>query len=135
MILRRFGKKLQSVAIDFNSRAMNELGFRPDHSLAIDADEFAASYKEVEVHKLTAEGEGDVKIEVEQAVLDAVRAKLEKLDRELGTDGVLVVENEAGKDYPRMHDVTSTIVVGNENRLHFRYTVDPPLRVSVHRTQ
>jgi hypothetical protein len=46
---------------------------------------------------------------------------------------VVVIESEQGKDYPKTREKTTTQVVGNENRLHFERTIDPPLRVALYR--
>ena len=49
------------------------------------------------------------------------------LESGLGPGEVLVVENEQESDHPKTH--THTVAVEGENRLHFRITVRPALRV------
>ena len=51
------------------------------------------------------------------------------LESGLGPGEILVVENEQESDHPKTH--THTVAV--ENRLHFRITVRPALRVGVYR--
>jgi len=133
MIVRRFGSTVQSVEPDFDSRAMTEIGFRRTSALSLPAEEFLAQYERVDGRELTAEAEGDVKDEAEQAVLASLRAKLEALEAELGEGYVLLVENEVGKDYPKTRDRTKTLVVAGTNRLHFTWTIDPPLKLGVYR--
>jgi hypothetical protein len=47
---------------------------------------------------------------------------------------LLMIESQPGRDYPKLRDQTKVEVVGGiENRLHFTWTVDPPLRVGIYR--
>lgn len=133
MILRRYGTTVQSVDPNFDARAMTEIGFRRNGQLSISAEEFEARYEKVDERALTAESEGDVKDEAERALLDDLLAQLRALEEEVGEDHVLVVESEQGVDYPKTRDKTKTLVVGYENRLHFTWRVDPPLRMGVYR--
>ena len=55
------------------------------------------------------------------------------IDAELGDDEVLLVENQRGVDEPRFREKKETHVVEGENRLHFIWWVDPPLKVGVYR--
>ena len=47
MLLRRYGSRLQSVELNFDSKALNEIGFRRDHAVALDPDEFLATHTRV----------------------------------------------------------------------------------------
>lgn len=132
MIARRYGSVVQSVQPNFDSRAMTEVAFLRTSDLSLPADEFFQSYERVEGHELTAAAEGAVKDEAEQALLAHLRQQLLALDA-AAEDGVLLVENSPGNDYPKTRDRTTTLVVAGENRLYFRWTVDPPLRVGVYR--
>ena len=132
MILRRMGSRLQSVTPDFDARAMTEISFRPDGALTLQADEFAAEYALEDTRELTATSEGDVKNEVEQATLDDLRAQLAELEKNAG-DAVCVIESQAGVDYPKTTDRTDNLVVAGENRLYFKYRIEPPLRIGVYR--
>ena len=132
MILRRMGTRLQSVTPDFDARAMTEISFRPDGALTLQADEFADEYRLEETRELTATSEGDVKNEVEQAALDDLRAQLAELEKSAG-DALCVIESQAGVDYPKTTDRTDNLVVAGENRLFFKYRIEPPLRIGVYR--
>lgn len=133
MIVRRFGAKVGSVVPDFDSVAMNEIGFQRTADLSIPTEEFAAQYEQVAEHALVATAEGDVKLESEQALLDDLLQQLHTLDAGLGPEMLLMVESQPGRDYPKLRDQTRVQVVGGiENRLHFTWTVDPPLRVGIY---
>lgn len=132
MILRRYGNRVQSVRPNFDGLAITEIGFQRDHELSLDADEFAARYERVGSHELTATAEGDVQREVEDAMLAELRGQLETIESGLDADIVLLVEN-AGTDAAKPRGRQTTHVVADENRYHFAYSVDPPLRVGVYR--
>lgn len=70
---------------------------------------------------------------VEKQLLDSLRSQLLELERSLDNGAVLVVMSEAGKDYPKSREKTTTKVVGHDNKLHFQRSIDPPLRVAVYR--
>ncbi|MEZ4417118.1 MAG: hypothetical protein R3E10_15300 [Gemmatimonadota bacterium] len=133
MILRRYGANLHSVDINFDARAMTEIGFRRNNATSIAADEFEDRYVRDELIELDAHAEGDVQDEAEQSVLSELRQKLEALDAELPAGHVLVVESEQGNDYPKTRDEKKNVLVDGENRLHFMWRVDPPLRVGRYR--
>lgn len=132
MILRRYGTKLHSVEVDFDARAMNEVGFRRDHRRSLDDADLDAGYEKVEEHELTADSEGPVQDEAETRLLADLEARLRELEDELGPDQVLVVENTTD-DYPKTRDRKEEVVVEGKNRLHFHWRIDPPLRVGVYR--
>ena len=131
MILRRYGKAFHSVEPNFDPKAMNEVGFRRDGAHTIPAEDFEAGWERHLPHELAARAEGDVQLEAEGALLDKLRADVEALAEGVPEGSFLVVENEQGKDWPRLHCEQRTLVVGNENRLHFRWHVEPPLRVAL----
>lgn len=134
MLVRRYGKVVQSVVPNFDSRAMNEIGFQRTSDLVLEAEEFEREYERVREESLVATAEGDVKVEVEQAVLDSLVEQIDELRAGLADGMVLLVESQPGRDYPKMRDQTKVQVVGGiENRLHFTWTVDPPLRLGVYR--
>lgn len=133
MIFRRYGTTFQSVDMDFAAEALNEIGFRRNREESIPVDDFGSRYEPMETLELTASAEGSVQNDTEQALLDELAAKVrEQLDR-LPDGGILVVENENGRDYPRTHQETKNVVERGENKLRFEYTVDPPLRVALYR--
>jgi len=134
MLVRRYGRVVQSVVPNFDSRAMNEIGFQRTQDLVLDVEEFERDYERVGEESLVATAEGDVKVDVEQAVLDSLLQQLGELQAGLGDGELLLVESQPGRDYPKMRDKTTVQVVGGiENRLHFTWTVDPPLRLGVYR--
>ena len=133
MILRRYGTSYQSVDLNFDSKALNEVGFRRNRAHSIAAEDFDGSYQKLETHELLAEAEGDVQDHTEQVLLDRLQERIEQLLAALEAGGVLVVENEQGHDYPKTKQKTANVIVEGENRLHFTYTIAPPLRVAVYR--
>ncbi len=133
MLLRRYGTTFQSVDLNFDSRALNEIGFRRNRETSIPAEEFERSYERVHVEELTAEVEGDVQDETEQQLLDVLESRIREMLAALEEDEVLVVENEQGHDYPKTRQKTTNVIVEGENRLRFTYTVAPPLRIGRYR--
>lgn len=133
MILRRYGNNINSVAPNFDSRAMTEIGFTRSGELTVPANEFAQIYERVDGRVLDAEAAGEVQGDVEDSVLAELQGKLEQLDRELGDGHVLLIENEAGKDQAKTRGAQTTRVVEGANRLFFQYSIDPPLRVGIYR--
>ena len=132
MIFRRYGTSFQSVDINFDSKALNEVGFRRNREDSIPADDFESKHPKLATHELVAEAEGDVQDHTEQVLLDRLQEQLEALRAGLGEGEFLVVENEQGHDYPKTKQQTSNVIVEGENKLHFNYTIAPPLRVAVH---
>lgn len=132
MILRRYGSKLHSVDVDFDPRALNEVGFRRDHEAAFDGDEFSESHEKLDERELTATAEGPVQDEAEQALLEDLESQLRELQDEQGPDRVLVVENSTD-DYPKTRDRKEDVVVEGKNRLYFHWRVEPPLRIGIYR--
>lgn len=133
MIFRRYGTAYQSVDLNFDSLALNEISFRRNREEAIPADDFDASCPELAMHELVAEAEGDVQDHTEEVLLQRLEARIEELRTALGDGEILVVENEQGHDWPKTKQKTTNVVVEGENRLHFHYSVAPPLRISVRR--
>ena len=132
MIFRRYGNAYQSVELNFDSKALNEIGFRRDKVESIAADALDTFQKKT-THELTAEAEGPVQDETERLLLDRLAEQLLAIDRNLGPDEILVVENDQGNDWPKTKQKTTNVIIGGENRLHFTYTMGPPLRATVWR--
>ena len=124
---------MHSVAPNFDSKAMTEVGFRRDQEMSVPIEEFQRSYKRGEAAELSAETEGWVQDEVEKNVLVQLEKKLRELEPKLGDGGVLVVESEQGVDYPKTRTEQKTVVERGENRLFFTVRVHPPLRVAQYR--
>lgn len=134
MIVKQYGTKVQSVEPNFDANAMNEIGFRRDNEWSVATDEFMAEWAKTEVHELTAAAEGEVQSEAEEALLHSLQEQLLAVSSAAGAGGgVLLVESEQGVDYPKTRHTQQTQVVDGENRLYFRFTVEPPLRVAVYR--
>jgi hypothetical protein len=133
MILKRYGTTVQSVEPNFNSRALTEIAFRRDQAFSIPAEEFETSYEKVTEHSLTAETEGEIHDEAEEALLGALEEKVEALVSELGEGQVLVVESRDGEDHAKTRNTKKNVVVDGENRFYFFCQVHPPLRVGVYR--
>lgn len=133
MIAKQYGTKILSVEPNFDSRAMNEVGFRRDNEWSMPTDEFFEAYEKTESHELTAAAEGEVQGEAEENLLHSLQEQLLAVADTAGEDGVLLVESEQGVDYPKTRHTTTTQVVEGANRLYFRFTIEPPLRVAVYR--
>jgi hypothetical protein len=134
LIVRRYGANVLSVQPDFDANAMNEIGFRRDNDWSLPADEFFGTYGKVSTHELTAEAEGDVQTEAERALLTSLQEQLLALASSAGDD-VIFIESEPGTDYPKTRHTQTTLVVEGANRLYFRFSVRPPLRVAVYHRQ
>ena len=133
MIAKRYGSKIQSVTPNFDANAMNEVGFQRDNEWSVPTEEFLETYEKLESHELTAAAEGDVQGEAEEKLLESLHEQLLAVANTVRDDGVLLIESEQGQDYPKTRHTQSNHVVGHENRLYFRFTVEPPLRVAVYR--
>src|SRR5688572_294569 len=134
MIFRRYGNAYQSVELNFDSKALNEIGFRRDRVESIPADDFSA-FTKVGTHELLAEAEGSVQDETERSMLDRLAEQLLALDRGLGADELLVIDNDQGNDWPKTRQKTTNVVVEGENKLYFNYSMGPALRATVWRRQ
>ncbi len=134
MIVKRYGTTYQSVELNFDSKALSEVGFRRDRQRSWSAEEFEDAYERVSVHELTAEAEGRVQDHTEQALLDDLEGQVRGLLDELGEDEVLVFEN-GDSDYPKTRQKTRNVVEDGENLLHFTYTVAPAVRFGVYRAR
>lgn len=132
MILRKYGNKVQSVDPNFDSRAMNEIGFQRTDAVAMSAEEFETRYERVGGSELAASAEGDVQDETEKRVLAALKDQLDRMQSELAGGQVLLIESEQGKDYPKSREKQNLLVVEGENRLNFQRRIEPPLRVGIY---
>jgi hypothetical protein len=132
MMFRRYGTSFQSVDLNFDSKALNEVGFRRNQEESIPSEDFEAGFPKLSTQEFLAEAEGDVQDHTEQVLLDRLQEQLDKLIGGLGDGEFLVIENEQGHDYPKTRQQTSNVIVEGENKLHFSYTIAPALRVAVH---
>jgi hypothetical protein len=133
-MVRRYGTQVRSVAPDFDPNVLNEIGFRRTGEWSLPSAEFFDAYTKVESHALTATADGDVQNLVKENLLYSLREQLTAVAESVGADGVLLIESDQD-DYPKTRQKQTTQLVEGANRLFFRYTVDPPLRVAVYRRQ
>lgn len=132
MILRRYGGTFESVDLNFDSKALNEIGFRRNRERSIPAEEFE-SWARVAEHEVDAEAEGQVQDHTEQVLLDQLVDRIRELESAVGEGELLLVENASGHDWPKTRQSTRNVIVEGENRLHFTYTLAPPIRIGVYR--
>lgn len=132
MILRRYGKRVESVTTSFRSVAFVAIGWDRDRAMSLKNDEFEAAYERVAEHELRADAEGPVQLEVETDLLADLEAQVRALDESLGPRQVLFIENQPGVDEPRTHERRVDVLVEGENRYYFHWSVDPPLRLGVY---
>ena len=133
MIAKKYGTKIHTVQPNFDARAMNEIGFTRDHDWSMDTKEFLETYEQTETHDLTAGAEGEVQGDAEETLLRSLQDQLLAVSRGAGDDSVVLVLSEQGVDYPKTRHTQTTRVVEGANRLYFRFTIEPPLRVAVYR--
>ena len=108
MILKRYGETVQSVELNFDSRAMTEIGFRRDRKLSMPSEEFAERYEAVETFEFTADADGVVQDEAERAVLSDLEEQVRALEGKLGESQVVLIESAQGVDYPKTRDRSGT---------------------------
>lgn len=132
MIFRRYGTSYQSVDVDFKAEALNEIGFRRNRQESFPTEELDERYRHLKTVELTSEASGAVQNDTEQLLLDRLKEQLDAALEEVPDGGIAVVENESGHDYPRTHQETKTVVERGENKLHFDYSMSPPLRVALY---
>lgn len=130
MILRKYGATYLSVDLNFDSKALNEVGFRRNRQTSLSVEDLESGYVLAETVELVAGAEGEVQDHTEQLLLDRLESQIDEL-RDRLTDGeILVVQNEQGHDYPKTKNKTTNVIVEGENKLHFAYSIAPPLRIS-----
>ena len=132
MLLRRYGSHFHSVELNFDSKALNEIGFRRDNQVSFEVEEFESTHERVVGHSFVADAEGDVHDEVEKAVLDQLEVKVRGVIDQLAEGEIAVMESEHAA-YPKTRQVTRNVVKEGLNRLHFTVSIDPPLLVAVYR--
>ena len=133
MILRRYGATVSQVEPYFAAVAFNEVDFTRRPGFTMDWAEFHDRHQRTGVRELSAEAEGHVKVEVESATLDLLAHRVAEAERALAPGEVFLVESQPGRDYPRLHERTETLVEHGRNVLHFYYYLRPPLRLGVYR--
>jgi hypothetical protein len=132
-LLRRQGTRVFPVEPNFDYRAMNEIAFRAGPQAVEPADAFDARMERQREIELEAVTDGPVQGEAEAALLDRLEEELNRCLSELSPGEVLVVESAPGVDWPKTRERRKDVVVDGENRFHFHWRVEPPLRVAVYR--
>lgn len=132
MILRRYGTAYHSVQPNFNPTAITEIGFQRDRRLSIAVADFEDQWERVEEAEIGAEADGEVQREAERALLRQLEGALRDKLSALAEDQALVVEN-GRDDWPKTRERRKAAAEETDNRFHFHWWVDPPLRVAVHR--
>ena len=132
MILRRYGSYYHSVRPNFNPNAITEIGFMRDRAASIPASDLKVSHQLAETHELVAEADADVQRDAEKALLANLQKALEKSVARLATGQMLVVLN-GREDWPKTRERREAVIVEGENRFHFHWWVEPPLRMGVYR--
>jgi hypothetical protein len=130
MLMRRFGSSLQSVEPDFDPRALSEVTFRRDGKSSIPLQEWQEEWERVRETALAPAASAPVQIDAEQALLDHLRRELDEALAGLSPGEILLVENVPGVDWPKTREHRENVVVEGENRFHFHWRLDPPLRVA-----
>ena len=133
MILKRYGTSMHSVEINFDSKALNEIGFRRDREHSIPVEEWESGWERLDEFSFDSRAEGTVQDETEQLMLDEIEGGVRSLMAGLGEGEVLLVESEQGADWPKTRHKSKTVVDNGENRLHFFAWVEPPLRIGKYR--
>lgn len=130
MILKRYGVFYHSVKPNFNPTAITEIGFMRDRAFSVRASDLAG-YELAETVELSAEADAAVQRHAEKALLADLEEALQQRIASLVPGQVLVVLNER-EDWPKTRERRETVLVEGENRFHFHWWVDPPLRVAVY---
>jgi hypothetical protein len=133
VILKRYGSSLRSVTPEFNAHALNEIAFGRDDDFSIEGDEFEERFEVSREESLAVETDAPVQKDAEEALLDELRAGIDRIRAGLGEGELLVVENANGVDWPKTRERRKDVIVDGENRFHFHWRVEPPLRLGVYR--
>lgn len=131
MILKRYGAFYHSVKPNFNPTAITEIGFLRDREFSIRVSDFDSGYQPGETVALAAEADADVQRHAEKALLTKLEDALQERVAGLVPGQLLVVANERD-DWPKTRERREAVIVEGENRFHFHWWVDPPLRLAIH---
>ena len=130
MILRRYGRLYHSVLPNFNPFALTEIGFRRDRVASFSSEDFADRFRSVATHEMRAKADSEVQRDAERELLATLEEALKERAAALESGQVLVVLN-GRDDWPKTRERRQAVIVDGENRFHFHWWVDPPLRVGV----
>jgi|GEM_PF-206289 len=132
-LLRRVGDRLRGVEPRFDARALSEIGFHAVGRGDEEAERFDARMVQVREVFLEAASDGPVQSDAEALLLDRLRASLDACLADLAEGEVAVVESQSGVDWPKTRERRKDVIVDGENRFHFHWRVEPPLRISIYR--
>ena len=133
-VYSRYGANYQSVSFNFEAKSLTEVGFRRDHEASIPVNKRDEWFQLIKTVEVTAEAEGGVQFEVEQQLLDRLEERAQAAVDSLPLGGVAIIENErGGLDQPKPRQSMGNVVVEGENRFHFTYRIEPPLRIGLYR--
>ncbi len=131
MIIRRYGTTWHSVVPNFNPSAMTEIGFRRDHAFSLGADRLDEDYRLAGSAEVGADAEAAVQRDAERAVLANLEAALQERVAALAPGQLLAVLNER-TEWPKTRERREGVIVDGENRFHFHWWVEPPLRMAIY---
>ena len=126
MIIRRYGSRIHSVALDFDPVAMTEVGLRRDGVREWDAVEFLDNYHLVRLVEIIAESSDPVQEKAEREMLEALAVKLTEIHDALEDGQLLGVESKTGVDHPSTR--YDRLTTGDQE---FTYTLNRPLKLGV----
>ncbi len=131
MILKRYGNWYHTVTPNFNPTAMTEIGFMRDREFSIAATDFENQYRQVDTHNLAPTAESDVQRDAERTLLANLETALNDVVQGAGQEKVVLVCNDRD-DWPKTREARDDVIVDGKNRFHFRWAVDPPLKLAVY---
>ncbi len=131
MILRRYGSAYHSVETNFNPMSITEIGFMRDRAFSVPAADFAERYEMLDAGELVADASAPVQRHAERDLLRNLERALAEWVARLEPGQVLVVRN-GRDDWPKTRERREAVIVEGENRFHFHWWVDPPLKVAIH---
>jgi hypothetical protein len=132
-LLQRMGERVRRVEPRFDARALNEIAFQGMGTLDERWEDFEARRVLVRQVALEATTDGPVQSDAEALLLERLRASIDACLHDLAEGEVAVVVNQPGVDWPKTRERRKDVIVDGENRFHFHWRVDPPLRLSVYR--
>ena len=126
MIIRRYGNRFHSVALDFDPAAMTEVGFRRDGKQEWDAEAFSGEFEMIREEEIIAESTAAVQEAAERTMLESLEEKFSAIHDALEEGQYLSIESKTGVDHPRTRYARTT--TGDKE---FTYTLDRPLRLGI----
>ncbi|TVP55962.1 MAG: hypothetical protein EA351_09095 [Gemmatimonadales bacterium] len=135
MLLKRSGSTTHTVVTDFKAEALNEISFARDGAFSLPTERFGELYTRIREEALTALADGPVQKDAEEALLEELDDQIEGLRGRLGEGEILLIENDTGVDWPKTRERRQDVIREGENRFHFHWRVDPPLRLGVYRRE